>query len=240
MKVTALVLALALGATNAFVTPQQQPRASTTSLSSSPQNGGTQGSSNLPGQYGRVNVSDASGGHQVYRQQQTGGAGAGQRSTTPYANEGGGPSNGGVNGSSKLPGAYERIDIDNPYGGPSRNTAPSGGSRQLTEYNGDVNLIRGGPINGGAGGSSLLPGRYETVSKDDPWGAKNPQVRNVEYYTPNSTTQKSPKEGLVPTPPPNMGQAKNVPGMTGGAGGSSRIVDRGTVGIDAPWGNQRN
>ena len=126
------------------------------------------------------------------------------------------PFNGGVEGSSLTPGKYERVDIDNPWGArtASRNYRP--------EYYRPSNELRGantGPVNGGVNGSSLLPGRYETVCIDNPWGAKNP---NGPRYAPR------PIERNYRTP--------RLMGMTGGADGSSRIVDRGTVSIEDPWG----
>lgn len=247
MKVSALVLALALGATDAFIiTPRSSPtKASRSSpLQSSPQpspfNGGTAGSSNLPGQYGTINVDSPYGGQTASRYQPTG-----NKPTNEYPREHnniGGPLNGGTHGSSNLPGQYDTVSIDDPYGGPRKNPLPS--KPAVTDFSGGTNAgIRGGPINGGTNGSSLLPERYETVSIDHPWGGKNPQAP-MEYYSPKSTSSTAP-------PAPASGNQRSVSlaarsgsnfssGVTGGAEGSSRMVDRGVVGIDTPWGtNQR-
>lgn len=239
MKVSALVLALAIGATEAFVAPNNSVKQSSSSqLQSSPQpspsNGGTAGSSNLPGQYGTVNVDNPYGGQSRYN----GGPSGGNRPSNENARHSGGPVNGGTNGSSNLPGQYDMVSIDNPYGGP-RQTLPS--KKAVADFTGGAGEgIQGGPINGGTNGSSLLPERYETVSIDNPWGGKNPQAP-MQYYSPQSTSQTTRSSSLAArSDAPEEGRPSFPAGVTGGAEGSSRMVDRGVVGIDTPWGtNQR-
>ena len=237
MKVSALVLALAFGATEAFVAPKSV-KSSSLQLQSSPQpspsNGGTAGSSNLPGQYGTVNVDNPYGGQARYN------GPTGNRPSSEHARHAGGPVNGGTNGSSNLPGQYDMVSIDNPYGGP-RQTLQS--RKAVADFSGGAGEgIQGGPINGGTNGSSLLPERYETVSIDNPWGGKNPQAP-MKYYSPQSTSQTTSDRSasLAARSDGPAGRARNFPaGITGGAEGSSRMVDRGVVGIDTPWGtNQR-
>lgn len=232
MKVSALVFALAISAADAFVAPKPAS-AITTSLQSSPQaspfNGGTDGSSNLPGQYGTVDIDNPYGGQQKY-------VPSGKKAINYTGGSSVGPANGGINGSSKLPGQYDTVNIDNPYGGQEKYKVER--NRSVSEFSGGVKGVRGGPINGGTNGSSLMPERYETVSIDNPWGGKNPQAP-MEYYSPQSTTQTI-KRGILPATSAAAPTTRAISGVTGGAEGSSRIVDRGVVGIDAPWGsNQR-
>ena len=258
MKISPLVLALAIGVTDAFVSPSSAAMRSSSQLQStrqpSPFNGGTAGSSNLPGQYGTINVDSPYGG-QTQQYQPTG-----KKPTNEYGRDIGGPVNGGTNGSSNLPGQYDMVSIDDPYGGPrktlqTRSTTTS--KPAVSDYSGGANegmLRRTGPINGGTNGSSLLPERYETVSIDHPWGAKNPQAP-MKYYSPQpppssssstteTTTESSPTTAATSSKRSASLAARSAApfasGITGGAEGSSRMVDRGVVGIDTPWGtNQR-
>lgn len=204
----------------------------------SPVNGGINGSSNVPGQYNRVNAVAPYGGSYEYQQARSISTmlpGAGD--VAEYQN---GPVNGGLNGSSKVPAQYDTVNRSNPYGG--RPTEfPAAGIASSDFSGGVAKGIRGGPVNGGLNGSSLLPSTYETVNREHPWGDKNTQT-TATYYNPQSSSmvvassgvQKS-RGALLPATP----TISSLPGSTGGADGSSMIIDRGLVSIDNPYGNAR-
>jgi len=201
-----------------------------------PVNGGTNGSSSLPGQYGQVSVHNPYGGTQEYLR--TSGNRAMNDASGSAEKYISGPVNGGLNGSSKVPSQYGKVNVMDPYGSSRLSAAPTGGNRAVSDFSGQIKGVKNGPGNGGLNGSSLLPSTYETVSRDIPWGGKN--KKTTDYYNPQTATQIA-KQGLLPaSPTASQGKSSGfASGATGGAEGSSRIVDRGIVGREAPWGNQR-
>ena len=209
----------------------------------SPVNGGINGSTNLPGPYNRVNAVAPYGGSYEYQQSRSTNTmmmpGAG--SVEAYQT---GPINGGVNGSSKVPQQYDTVNRSNPYGGRPNEFPAAGNASNI--FSGEFPKgIRGGPINGGLNGSSLLPTTYETVNREHPWGDKNTQA-TADYYNPQSSSMVLASSGggqtsrgaLLPATAP-ITNANRLRGSTGGVDGSSMIIDRGLVSIDNPYGNAR-
>jgi len=122
MKVTTSLLVFALaGTADAFVGPSSASTRATTpcfaAVRTGPINGGPDGSLLVPSKYGQVNK-DAPWGQRYPTY---------SKPDVLHAYEEGdffgnnGPRNGGTNGSSLLPNAYEQVDKDHPFGGKNPN-----------------------------------------------------------------------------------------------------------------------
>jgi len=172
-------------------------------------NGGTGGSTNLPGQYGQVDHTRPYGNCRPDWDP------SGQRPTNGFTRppRGTGPLNGGTGGSSNLPGPYNQVDHTSPYG----NCRPSSNGNQNTRPT--TGFVRpasvSGPLNGGIGGSSNLPGQYGQVDHTSPYGNCRPNQQ------PSPKGARRAVSGFTEQDYQN----RRAPPMNGGTSGSARMAD---------------
>jgi len=114
-KTLLAVVALAVAGSDAFVSTSSSVARTDVSMGSSlPYNGGPEGSELVPAQYGQVDAEHPWG----YSERTYTGPTERIPAWTSVADQSyAGPMNGGVHGSSILPYQYEKVDVENPWGG---------------------------------------------------------------------------------------------------------------------------
>ena len=226
MKLPAFVLAFAAlaGTGDAFVNQETSKRVTamfqSVGTTIGPVTGGVGGSTLLPGKYGKVDIDNPWG---------TG-------STRPFNRpEGrlpepdnsiffGGPVTGGVAGSSLTPREYERVEVDNPWGGKNPahpnflyypKAGPGfGGQARLPQTRRPMIIAQGsshGAVlpalkgsTGGVDGSTMLPTGYGKVNIDNPWGDSRQVLTNINAapIAPPALPKPEPPMAESPPPPP--------------------------------------
>jgi len=190
MKSTALLLACLVSISSAFAPASIISSALTLMQgSNAPMNGGAEGSNMVPSQYGQIDHIDPYGNsralntrdgqrqqqQQLQQQQEA----PGRRTNASLV---GGPVNGGVEGSSQVPGQYGQIDHTTPYGtnAPQNQPGMTGGNRPRTTGRGSGRRNKVEGVNpqmaprqpgftGGTSGSSMVPDQHDRIDHTSPY-----------------------------------------------------------------------